>query len=141
MTLRCREKLTLKFGGEIVRFDPGEVFTVTPNQAERVLAKFPGKLEVLTLPLDLPVEPLAPGWLVAYRDQAGRLRGGSDEREVGTVQGCEWTGSGWIVTLTNGETMPLRRIVSVGQTDAAGQVIAAWSTREHGLNGRGHADG
>ena len=140
MTLRCLEKLTLKFGGQTVHFDPGSAFAVTPNQAKRVLDKFPGKVEVLTLAAGPANEPLSSGWLIAYRDQAGRLRGGSDEREVGTVQVCEWTGSGWRVTLTNGEIMPLRRIVSVGQTDAAGQVIAAWSTREHGLNGRENED-
>ncbi|MGQ0557485.1 MAG: hypothetical protein ACT4PN_16250 [Nitrospiraceae bacterium] len=81
------------------------------------------------------IPPLLPGWLIAHRDQRGRLRGGCDEREVGTVNGCEWTGSSWIVTLPNGDRLPLSKIVSVARTDAQGQVVAAWTVREHGYDG------
>lgn len=81
--------------------------------------------------------PLLPGWLVAYRDQQGRLRGGCDDREHGTVAGCEWDGWTWIITLTNGDTLPIRQIASVGKTDRDGRVIAAWSVREHGFDGEG----
>jgi len=51
-------------------------------------------------PLTLPESPLQYGWLIAYRDRQGRLRGGSDERERGTVQECRWDGRGWTIFLT-----------------------------------------
>lgn len=85
----------------------------------------------------MPTPPISPGWLVAYRDQQGRLRGGCDERQVGTVKTCEWDGSAWTVRLTNDDTIPLRRIVSVGKTDPAGRILAAWTVRGHGYDGGG----
>lgn len=84
-----------------------------------------------------PTAPLQPGWLVVYRDRAGTLCGGCDERQHRTVQGCRWDGSTWTVTLTDGQTLPLRAILSVGKTDAAGRVVAAWTVRTHGYDGEG----
>ncbi len=88
-------------------------------------------------PLTLPEPPLQPGWLVAYRDRQGRLRGGCDEREAGTVHTCEWDGTGWTIRLTNGDALPLRLVVSVGKTDATGKTLAIWATRAHGYDGEG----
>jgi hypothetical protein len=33
--------------------------------------------------------------------------------------------------------MPLSQVRSVGQTDEAGQIVAAWTVREHGYDGQG----
>lgn len=85
---------------------------------------------------EAPTPPLQPAWLVVYRDQSGRLRGGSDEREAGTVQTCTWDGIGWTVALTNGQTLPLRTITAVSQTDIDGHIVAAWTVREHGYDGQ-----
>ena len=137
MTLRCLESLALKFDGRTVQFEPGSVFTVTPAQGARVLAKFPARVEVLTLPPDLPEEPLQPGWLVSYRDQRGALCGGCDDRQHGTIQECRWTAGAWTVHLTDGQEMPLSIVRSVGQTDDAGQIVAAWTVKEHGYDGEG----
>ena len=137
MTLRCLMPLALKFGGRTVQFEPGSVFTVTPAQAQRVLAKFPAHVETLDLPPDLLTEPLQPGWLVVYRDRAGRLAGGCDDRGRGVVKECRWNGSAWLVRLTNGGTLALRSVLSVGKTDATGKIIAAWTVRECGVDGEG----
>lgn len=80
--------------------------------------------------------PLQPGWLVSYY-QHDRLRGGCDGRDAGTVQACQWDGRSWLVILTNGASLSISRIVSVGQTDARGQVISAWRVRDHGVTGGG----
>ena len=86
-------------------------------------------------PFTLPEPPLHPGWLVVCRDAQGLLRGGCDERGAGTVAGCEWNGTGWTIHLLNGTTIPLRSVTSVGKTDAAGKVIAAWEVKRHGYDG------
>jgi hypothetical protein len=135
MTLRCLEPLALKFDGRGVCLEPGACFAVTPDQAQRILAQFPGKVEVLDLPLDPPVEPVQPGWLVVYRDRRGVLCGGCVDRPHGTVEACRWDGNGWTVHLTDGQRLPLSIIRSVGQTDAAGHVRATWTVREHGYDG------
>lgn len=92
-------------------------------------------------PLDVvptaPTPPLRSGWLVAYRDATGRLRGGADERDHGTVARCTWTGSAWTVRLTNGDELPLRRITAVAKTDATGRILAAWEVRHCGFDGEG----
>jgi hypothetical protein len=82
---------------------------------------------LLTLP------PLKAGWLVVYHDQAGKLRGGTDERENGTVKECRSHGLGWSVHLSNGQTIPLAAVRCIGQTDEQGELKAAWSVRDHGL--------
>lgn len=87
--------------------------------------------------LSAPMPPLQPSWLVVYRDQRGALCGGCDDRPRGTVGECRWEENGWTVHLTDGQRLPLSLIRSVGQTDDAGQVVAAWTVREHGFDGEG----
>ena len=99
------------------------------------------KIQV-TVPLDPvdsggPQAPIQPGWLIAYRHQDGRLCGGCDERQHGTVHHCQWDGSAWTVTLTDRQTLPLRAILSIGKTDGDGRVVAAWTVRPHGYDGEG----
>jgi hypothetical protein len=135
MILQALDVLTIRLDGQVIQLEPGAIFTATSAQAARLLERAPGKLQAITLP---PAEPLQPGWIVCYRDRAGRLAGGCDDRQGGTVQSCTWDGSTWTVRLTNVDTLPLRRILSVGKTDATGRIVAAWSVREHGYDGEGH---
>ena len=81
------------------------------------------------------IPPLNPGWLVVYRDKTGKLRGGTDEREHGTVKECQWNSAGWRLLLTNGEHLSLLSIRAVGQTSKEGRLVAAWTVRECGLDG------
>ncbi len=90
--------------------------------------------EALTECASLP-PPIQSGWLVAYRDQRGALCGGCDDRQHGTVDACRWDGNGWTLCLTDGQEMPLSQVRSVGQTDEAGQIVAAWTVRKHGYDG------
>jgi|CXWL01.1.fsa_nt_gi hypothetical protein len=80
--------------------------------------------------------PLQPGWLVVYRDRQGVLCGGCDDRQRGTVDDCQWEEKGWTVHLMDGQRLPLSIIRSVGQTDDVGRIVAAWTVREHGYDGR-----
>lgn len=82
-----------------------------------------------------PAPPLAPGWLVVYRDRQWVLCGGCDDRQHGTVQECRWSGTAWTVHLTDGQQLPLISIRSVGKADSEGTLVAAWSIREHGYDG------
>jgi hypothetical protein len=88
-----------------------------------------------------PISPIRPGWLVAYRDRRGVLCGGCDDRQHGTVDECRWDGKEWTVHLTDGQRLPLFIIRSVGQTDCAGRIVAAWIVREHGYDGEGPVEG
>lgn len=135
--LRAVERLTLELEGQTIACDQWAAFTVTADQAGRLLEQFPTQLEVLTLPDDPPAEPVQPGWLVAYRNRAGRLCGGADDRQRGTVRGCHWIGGRWTVQLVNGENIPLALVRSVAKTDHGGQIVAAWVVREHGYDGEG----
>jgi len=117
-----------------VRLRPGHPVRFHDADGRKLLARAPGKVHCV-----MPEPPLQSGWLVAYRDAQGRLRGGCDEREAGTVAVCEWNGTGWMIQLTNGDTLPLRRIISVGKMDVDGYVIAAWTVRAHGFDGEGPA--
>lgn len=141
MTLQALAPLAIRFAGRVIQFEPGAVFTVTDNQAERILHAASGKVRAIVLSVDPPAEPLQPGWLVCYRDRHGVLCGGCVDRECGTVEACRWEGNGWTVSLTDGQRLPLSLIRSVGQTDSAGQLVAAWTVREHGYDGDGPADG
>lgn len=78
---------------------------------------------------------LHPGWLVVYRNRAGVLCGGGDDRPHGTVEDCQWSGVAWTVHLTDGHRLPLASIRSVGKTDGEGTLLAAWTVREHGYDG------
>ncbi|TKB64002.1 MAG: hypothetical protein E8D47_12190 [Nitrospira sp.] len=84
-----------------------------------------------------PIPPIRPGWLVAYRDQRGALCGGCDDRQRGTVEVCRWNENKWTLCLTDGQEIPLSIVLSVGPTDEAGRIIAAWTVREHGYDGEG----
>ncbi len=84
-----------------------------------------------------PPPPLSPGWVIAWRDLAGRLHGGHDEPEKGVVAGCTWDGRGWQVSLSNDDRIPLRSVTSVAKLNANGEVISVWLTREHGFDGQG----
>lgn len=92
-------------------------------------------------PADEPAPPLQAGWLVCYRDRRGALCGGGDDRQHGTVQECRWDGKGRTVHLTDGQRLPLTSIRAVGQTDKAGEIVAAWTVREHGYDGEGPVEG
>lgn len=132
MTLHVLAPLTIRFDGQVIQFEPGAVFSVTDAQAQRIIGRAPNKVHAITLPLDPPTEPLQPGWLVTYRDRAGRLAGGCDDRERGTVEKCRWDGHGWTVHLTDGQRLPLSIIRGVTKPDGT-----AWTTREHGHDGEG----
>jgi hypothetical protein len=83
-----------------------------------------------------PIPPLQPGWLVVYRDRHGVPCGGCDDRRHGTIQECQWEGAAWTVHLTDGQRLPLAGIRSVSKTDGEGKIVAAWTVREHGYDGR-----
>lgn len=139
----------------VVRFAPGVPVELMEADALRLLAKAPQHVRAIEPPEPpeppgpIPAEgvveaaidpgqpspPLQSGWSITYRDKAGRLRGGCDEREAGTVHECRWDTAGWIVLLTNGDLLPLQRIVSVGKTDWEGRIVSAWTVRSHGYNG------
>src|SRR5262245_27729017 len=82
------------------------------------------------LPDRPPTPPLQPGWVVTYTDQRGRLCGGWDERAHSTVKQCHGTGQGCQVELSDGRRISLRAVCAVGQTNADGRLIAAWTVRE-----------
>lgn len=84
-----------------------------------------------------PILQIRPGWLVAYRDRHGTLSGGCDDRKHGTVRECQWDGMAWTVLLTDGQWLPLTSIRSVGKTNGEGKIVAAWTVREHGYDGKG----
>ena len=144
--------------GEKVRFQPGVPIDLPEPSAKSLLKLAGDKVRIVDAPLSrsvstlatesteplvaplnppAPTAPLQVGWLIAYRDRKGRLRGGSDERPYGTVTGCHWSGESWRVTVLNGTSVSLSRITSVGKTDHTGAVVAAWTVREHGHNGEG----
>ena len=72
---------------------------------------------------------------MTYRDQAGKLSGGAahssawDRRTVSL--GCRAVD----VYLSDGQRVPLSCIRAVGKTDQQGQILEAWTTREHGYDG------
>ena len=78
---------------------------------------------------------LQPGWRIVYRDHLWRLAGGSDDPEHGTVSACGQD----VVTLTDGQMIPLSRIRSVAAMDCTGRIMGAWTVREHGLDGEGRS--
>lgn len=123
-------RVRLRSGDVCLR--PGHPIEFRDEDGQKLLARAPGKVRRV-----MPESPLQPGWLVAYRDRDGRLRGGCDEREAGTVKECRWEGKEWTVSLTDGQRLPMSIIRSVGQTDSDGKLIAAWTVREHGYDGEG----
>lgn len=90
-----------------------------------------------SLPVQPPTQPLQAGWTIAYMDDTWTLCGGYEDRTHATVAECRWVAGAWIVTLTDGQTMPLSRVRSVGAVDHKGRLYGAWTVREHGFDGEG----
>jgi hypothetical protein len=134
--------------GEEVHLQPGVPVELPDQAARQLLAKAVGKVRLVdhNAP-DMPGElipPLQPGWFVVYHSRTPVLYekqwvyplcGGCNDRVHGTVQKCAWDGVAWTVILTDEQRLPLQAIVSVGRTNAAGEVLAAWTVREHGYDG------
>lgn len=114
--------------GQEVLLKPGVPVALPEASARCFLEKAGAKVRLTVL---TPIPPLQAGWLVVYRDRTGRLRGGVDERDAGTVQTCCWDGQTWMVTVRNGTPVPLHRITSVRNGDVG------WTVREHGYDGEG----
>jgi len=72
---------------------------------------------------------------VTYRDKTGKLCGGAEDREHGTVQECRWEGGQWTLHLADGQRLSLSHVVGVANTDASGRILAAWAVRAHGYDG------
>jgi hypothetical protein len=75
--------------------------------------------------------------LVAYRGGDGKLHGGYDDPQHGTVRSRQYGSSGQTFTLTDGAVISAKSVVSVGNVDSEGRVIAAWTVRRWGLDGLG----
>ena len=88
-----------------------------------------------------PLSPLQAGWQVVYMDHQWKLAGGCDDPDHGTVQACHWVAGAWTVTLTDGQTIPLSKVRSVGAVDEKGRLYGAWTVRGHGYDGEGPVDG
>lgn len=116
---------------------PAHTHTIEPFIKETAEMECDPKCED---PLTLREPPLQAGWLVAYRDMTGKLRGGFDEREHGTVAECRWKGNEWVIALTDGGGLPGRIIRAVSRVNAEGRIVEAWTVASHGLDGRKHAD-
>jgi hypothetical protein len=87
------------------------------------------------IPVVPPAPPIQPGWFVTYSDRQGRLCGGWEDRQKATVTHCLWSERGWSVHLSDGQAIRLTAVRCVGQTNEQGELKAAWSVREHGLDG------
>lgn len=84
-----------------------------------------------------PASPLPAYCFVAYTDSLGKLRGGWEERPASTVKQCHGVGAACQVELSNGNKIPLQAVRAVGQLNAEGRLIGAWSVRDHGYDGNG----
>ena len=73
--------------------------------------------------------------LVAWRDELGRLQGGDEDRLKGTVKETVVGSDGFTFIMEDGTRVPERRVVSAARLNAQGKVVAAWSTRAHGIDG------
>lgn len=135
---RCTAVINTHWESCLVCQSPVEAGTShegTEEKSSRVPHGAESVSSILAVASEEPSMPLSPGWVVAYRGTDGQLRGGYDDREAGTVSDCRWDGYSWTVHLRNGDGLPLSRVVSVGQTDRTGRIIAAWTVREHGYDG------
>lgn len=132
MLIEASIPLRVRLGCGEVRLHPGQPVRFSDEDGRKLLARAPGKVRCVT-----PESPLRSGWLVVYRDEQGRLRGGCEERTSGTVECCQWDGATWTVRLTNGYPLALVRVLAVGKTNAEGQLIAAWTVKEYGYDGEG----
>ena len=91
-------------------------------------------------PLSSLTPPLQPGWRIVYRNDHWQLAGGCDDPDHGTVQSCQWDGVTGIVTLTDGQTIPLSRVRSVGAVDYKGRLYGAWTVSAHGYDGNSSSE-
>jgi hypothetical protein len=130
MLIEATEPLRIKTQGREILLEPGKPVDLPRDRAEKLL-----RVASHSVRLVPPLSPILPGWLIAWRDRAGRLRGGCDDRAHGTVREAQWGADGWTFTLSSGEVVPMRRVVSVGRTDATGQLVASWEVRGCGLDG------
>lgn len=119
--------------GERVQSQPAHTLEVHNVVTNRETSPFPRGREKGQGPIIGP--PILPGWLVAYRGPDGKLRGGCDDREHGTVETGERREAAWTFTLTDGRVLPARAIVSVAQVAQNGRIVAAWTVRNFGLDG------
>ena len=133
-----------RFSGGEIRLEPGRPVEVEPERAVKLLARAGAKVRAVGAPSSdvvlepaSPTAPLHPGWLVAYRDRHGdlvwRVCGPGARDGAGVPMGGERMDGAphrWA-------TAPLSLIRSVGQTDDAGQIVAAWTVKEHGYDGAG----
>lgn len=122
--------------GRELLFAPGHPRDLPEGEAFLLLARTKGNLRPANQTSHTPIPPVFPGWIVCWRDQAGQLKGGADARQDGTVRSCRRIGSQWVVELTTGAQVLERQIVGVASTNASGLITAAWTVRDHGLNGR-----
>lgn len=83
----------------------------------------------------VPTSLIQPGWLVTYRAPDGRLQGGDLDRHHGALATSAYGAHGWIFTLTDGQAVHVSSIRGVSRTVADGRIVAAWTVREHGLDG------
>lgn len=98
----------------------------------------PGILaEKLPSPSPAPqTSPLPPYCFVTYTDSQWRLRGGWGARDTCTVRQCHGGGAACQVELFNRDLIPLQAVRAVGQLNAEGRLVAVWTVREHGYDGR-----
>lgn len=85
---------------------------------------------------DPPPSPLPLPCFVTFTDSQGRLRGGWEERATCMVKQCHGVGAHCQAELVNGDKIPLRAVRAVGQLNAEGRLIGAWSVRDHGYDGQ-----
>ena len=151
LTIEVLEQLRVKHNGVLESWAPGQRFELTEDKARRLIEQVGDKVRIVDTPgapsrdlstittqyTEPPTAPLQVGWLIVFRERGGRLRGGGDEREYGTVTGCSWNGQTWVVTVLNGMTVALSCITSVAKTNSEGQVVAAWAVKQHGYDGAG----
>lgn len=141
------KSFTYQWPGGQIRFESGRVIDVEEGRALRILAKVPGRVRSVesadisgTQRDEGPmVPPLKSGWLVTYRDRLGKLQGGTDDRTHGTVKECRREAGRWLVCLTDGQELFLERIVCVAKVNSKGEILGAWTVREHGYNGEKEA--
>ena len=131
MTIECLEDVTVRYGGQVRALHAGQTIDLPPEKARRLLERAAGRVRVLG-DATQPIAPIKPGWFVIYPNREGKLCGGFDEREHGTVLECRWEGTGWTVHLTDGQRLSLSIIRGVGKPNGAG-----WTVKEHGYDGEG----
>lgn len=76
---------------------------------------------------DPPSSPLPLPCFVTFSDSHGRVRGGWDERATCAVRQCHGIGAGCQVELANGDRIPLRAVRAIGELNADGRLVSAWS--------------